>query len=124
MVNGFYNVMTLSEQQKEDFIVEAIENAFLIQCQSKYKGNSHRREIDMDSSVQFFIDNLNTMKIDAVDRVIYNRGDITEDVLGVNAYEICASRTSPDYWQLLYINTNRNNFYKLIGKFNLKLIEW
>lgn len=115
--------MTLDLDRKKEFVIAAIENAFMVQCQSKYKGGTAQREIDPDLSIQFFIDNLSAMKIDAIDRVIYHQGAIPEDVLGNHAYEINVTNTV-DYWKLLYIYVNRNNFYKLIGKFNLKLIEW
>lgn len=120
MINGFYNSNALSKINKIRFIKTAIEFAYSVNCQSKFKNNINNRYIDKDLNISKVIDdgiNHPTHKLDCIDRFIYNQNAIPKDQC---EYEICLHYD----WTFLYIFINEENFNKLITKFELKLIDW
>lgn len=129
LTNGFYNSNKLSKEDKRNFLEDAIKLCYRLSCESKYTTggiSDNTRNIDPRLNLSDVIEHLlesKDGKLDCIDRFAYDRGIIDKELC---EYEICF-HTCYGFnsgWLLLYIFVNEENFYKLVEKYNLSLIEW
>lgn len=126
MTNGFYNPDPVKDNLFE-FVKDAILHASLIKCEEKYSKITSNRKITFDFGINDFLNwmsNIGTIVgISIVDRTKYHNSiELDEN----EKYEIVLDNVEKQdsSWKFLWINLNKENFYKIINKYKLELIEW
>lgn len=128
MTNGFYDTSCLkTKKQKKDFIMDAMMMSHSVLCHSKYKKDGSFRDIETESSISEYLEDLlncKDTKLDCIDRILYNRGFVENCDCEISLHSTSNKKTGRTYWRLLYCLMNQDNLNKLVEKYRLKLKEW
>lgn len=128
MTNGFYDTSCLkTKKQKKDFIMDAMMMSHGVLCHSKYKKDGSFRDIETESSISEYLEDLlncKDTKLDCIDRILYNRGFVKNCDCEISLHSTSNKKTGRTYWRLLYCFMNQDNLNKLVEKYRLKLKEW
>lgn len=107
--------------------MEAMMLSYNVMCHSKYKEDGSFRDVETDSSISEYMEDLlncRGAKLDCIDRILYNRMAIQNCDCEVTLHSTSNKKTGRTYWRLLYCLMSQENLNKLVEKHGLKLKEW
>ena len=127
MTNGLYDTSNINTSDKiRSFIDSAIKFSYQVNCQSKYKDDVMHRDIEKNSSVEEYLDDLlssKDMRLNCVDRFASHGGQIKDCDGEIVMHSTSNPKTGRTYWRLLYCHMSLENLQKLVSAWDLKLKE-